>query len=327
MTPTLQESPTAAPVLAGFQDWACRLDADTEEGVRKLRTSFRYARPDAGVPSDCAIRVELAERLEPLLRISRRGRPLPLLEKLVGPEWKYLRPLPGSGRPVWANLVLGVEPALEQLDDDLRILQPRYWLVYAHLAFHGLLLVERPVFTLHAAVCGVSGRAVVLLGPSRSGKSTLSWALHERGGDLHSDEWAVVRESDFRLYPIRRDPSLRPGGVEALGRAREDHGWQEGKPGDLKCVLPPREPAASCPPDRVSLFFLDGFAQEAAVSPIGGGEAVRRVVAAMGYRGPSLAVRLDLAAELIERYPSHRLVVGNPHATALLVAETARRDG
>jgi hypothetical protein len=66
---------------------------------------------------------------------------------------------------------------------------------------------------VHAGAVGWGGRAVLLPGASRAGKSTLVAALLRAGAHYYSDEYAVL-DPQGRLHPFARPLSLRsPGGA------------------------------------------------------------------------------------------------------------------
>jgi hypothetical protein len=79
---------------------------------------------------------------------------------------------------------------------------------------------------LHAGVVGWRGRAVLLPGASRAGKSTLVAALLRAGARYYSDEYAVLDPRGL-VHPFARRLSLRPAdgtaprrcGPEAFGAA------------------------------------------------------------------------------------------------------------
>jgi len=102
------------------------------------------------------------------------------------------------------------------------------------LESHARLLVaarsRRGVF-LHAGAVAWGGRAIVLPGGSRSGKTTLVAELVKAGAAYLSDEFAVIRGG--RVVPYPKSLSVRdrhegdrqrPVGVSALG------GWQQRRP-------------------------------------------------------------------------------------------------
>jgi hypothetical protein len=61
---------------------------------------------------------------------------------------------------------------------------------------------------VHAGVVGWHGGAIVLPGPSRSGKSSLVAALLRAGADYYSDEYAVI-DGEGHVHPYARPLLLR----------------------------------------------------------------------------------------------------------------------
>jgi hypothetical protein len=134
------------------------------------------------------------------------------------------------------------------------------------LESHARLLVaarsRRGVF-LHAGAVAWRGRALVLPGGSRSGKTTLVAELVRAGAAYLSDEFAVIRGDRVEPYPKPlsvRDPHeedrQRPVGVSALG------GWQQRRPVPVGLVvLAEFERGAAwrvqaLPPGRAMLLLL-----------------------------------------------------------------------
>ena len=148
---------------------------------------------------------------------------------------------------------------------------------------HARLLVaarsRRGVF-LHAGAVAWRGRAIVIPGASRSGKTTLVAELVRAGAAYLSDEFAVIRGDRVVPYPKPlsvRDPreqgSQKPLSVSSLG------GWQQREPMPVGLVvLAAFEPGASWRMRRLSpgraLLSLLSHAVAARISP-------REVVAAL----------------------------------------------
>jgi hypothetical protein len=79
-----------------------------------------------------------------------------------------------------------------------------------------LAVTAREHVFVHAGVVTWKGRAVVLPGRSRAGKSTLVAALLEAGATYFSDEFAVL-DAHGRVHPYARRLSLRrPGGTDRV---------------------------------------------------------------------------------------------------------------
>jgi hypothetical protein len=85
---------------------------------------------------------------------------------------------------------------------------------------HRLLLEQslgrtEQAIVLHAGAVAAGGRALLILGESWAGKTTLVQALCERGFELLSDDYAPLRCSDLRVLPFPRALGRRSPGVTA----------------------------------------------------------------------------------------------------------------
>lgn len=69
--------------------------------------------------------------------------------------------------------------------------------------------------TIHASCVVIGGRGVLLAGRSGSGKSDLALRLIDRGGDLVSDDYTLVRRAGARL--IASAPATIAGRIEVRG--------------------------------------------------------------------------------------------------------------
>lgn len=69
--------------------------------------------------------------------------------------------------------------------------------------------------TLHASTVAIDGRAVLITGPSGSGKSDLALRLIDRGFTLVSDDQTIVRKDGTRL--LASAPSTIAGKLEIRG--------------------------------------------------------------------------------------------------------------
>lgn len=69
---------------------------------------------------------------------------------------------------------------------------------------------------VHSAAVERGGRAIMLPGPTGSGKSTLCAAMAARGWRLLSDEFAILRPGDIRLLPNPRPMSLKNDAIALM---------------------------------------------------------------------------------------------------------------
>jgi len=79
---------------------------------------------------------------------------------------------------------------------------------------------------LHASAVAVEGRAVLISGPSGSGKSDLALRLIDRGFTLVSDDRTIVRKEDSRLIasaPERTKGKLEIRGIGIVDMETVDH--------------------------------------------------------------------------------------------------------
>jgi hypothetical protein len=70
---------------------------------------------------------------------------------------------------------------------------------------------------VHAGVVEWGGRAILIPGTSRSGKTTLVEALLRAGATYYSDEYAVL-DAAGRVHPFARPLRVRSGGAPGRGR-------------------------------------------------------------------------------------------------------------
>jgi hypothetical protein len=132
-------------------------------------------------------------------------------EGLLPPGWLRCAPAPDDLRfslsaAAGAYHIEGAGPvvATTDLDVALGVLDAQ---IRAHVALHA----PRHIF-IHAAVVETHGRAIVIPGPSFSGKTTLAVALLEAGATYYSDEFAVL-DRDGLVHPYAKPLSIRANGA------------------------------------------------------------------------------------------------------------------
>ncbi len=73
---------------------------------------------------------------------------------------------------------------------------------------------------LHAGAVVKNGRALIVAGPPRSGKSTLVLELVKKGYSFYSDDICPLNRESRRVYPFPRSPWARPGRFRAVPDVR-----------------------------------------------------------------------------------------------------------
>jgi hypothetical protein len=151
--------------------------------------------------NDPSVLPRIVERLPPGWKPARSSNSREIYSLLVGGPGAR----PGVKRyhlvyqgPTRISRTHDLEEAIEALESDLRL----YVAMWA----------DRKVF-VHAGVVEWEGRALVLPGPSYTGKSTLVAALVRAGARYFSDEYAVL-DSRGRVHPYRAELRMRVPGTE-----------------------------------------------------------------------------------------------------------------
>ena len=149
--------------------------------------------------NDPSVLPRIVERLPPGWKPTRSSNPREIYSLFVGGAAR-----PGVRRvhlvyqgPTRVSRTHDLDEAIEALESDLRL----YVAMWAN----------RRVF-VHAGVVEWQGQAIVLPGPSYSGKSTLVDALVRAGARYYSDEYAVL-DPRGRVHPYPAPLSLRVPGV------------------------------------------------------------------------------------------------------------------
>ena len=205
-----------------------------------------------------------------------------------------------------------------------------------------VLLQQRGVATLHAAAVQSAGGAVLLLGRSGHGKSSLAAALVERGHALLADDVTGVVLNDGRATALPAFASLRLW-TETLEKMRSSPAvrsrvrqglekyWVEASkacaqplPVRAAIVLKPYHgrdiDMAPVPPNSTFWQLLEHTHRKRALKALGQRPAHFRVVAAMARQVPMLLARRPrhpfLLDELAERVEEHVAEIGTVSAAA-----------
>jgi len=139
----------------------------------------------------------------------------------------------------------------------------------------------------HAAALEIDGAALLTVGPSRAGKSTLSAAVLAAGGAVISDDSVILgldNEGAPSAGALRRDLWLRDGSVELLPEALRARLWEASSFGERRWGLEraafPELFRTSVRPQTIVLLHRDLRVR---------GFALRRVSSAEGLAGLILA--------------------------------------
>ncbi|NIJ37330.1 HprK-related kinase A [Sphingopyxis panaciterrae] len=138
---------------------------------------------------------------------------------------------------------------------------------------------------LHASAVAKHGRAIIMSGESGSGKSTLAALLGEDGWRLMGDEFTLIDPASGDAFAFPRAVSLKNQAIaEVAGRVDPSRlgPLLAGTPkGDIRHLIPRADAiAAMHEPARPALLLFPRFGGEAAIEPMGEGEAFVRLTEA-----------------------------------------------
>ncbi len=175
---------------------------------------------------------------------------------------------------------------------------------------------------LHAGTVARQGRALLLVGPPESGKTSLTLGLGLRGWSLLGDEVALLESDALGVRACRRDLILRPGTQALLfpqAPQIPDFKWAEGN-----CYFSPR--LVGPPPDdraEPAKLIFPALRLGAAVvrQPLGSAEAARRILEQAMNLGDWGAAGVELVGRLVERCPALELVFGDAREAAGALSE------
>ena len=135
---------------------------------------------------------------------------------------------------------------------------------------------------LHASAVAKDGRALIMSGESGSGKSTLAALLGEGDWRLMGDEFTLIEPASGDALAFPRAVSLKNAGIAEMA-SRVDASrlgpLLAGTPkGDIRHLIPRTNAiAAMREPVRPALLLFPRFGGEAAIEPMGEGEAFVRL--------------------------------------------------
>lgn len=194
----------------------------------------------------------------------------------------------------------------------------------------GRVLAHRGHLVLHAAVLVIKGQAVLIAGPTGSGKTTLCLAALRAGASVVTDDLVLVRvgaSGDAQLRAFRRDLWLRKAGLDlvdgAQGSADEPDFYDE--QGDPRWLMrrtddDPRLPVSWQGSPRVVLLDAGGFPADTMVTTASPSHGVAvlaaassplflsRAFATESARGFATLGRLTGSAEVFSMTPGRDLL-------------------
>jgi len=328
-----------------FGDGLLEIDADGPLLVHELAEQYGECTAVAGEPEPksivrCSVRTSADGRLalvgfhEPA-KLDAAGialdllshpteRPLYREREATAEGWRVIGPS-GGGEPVLAA-------KLGEVLVDLRQMRPGF---LVELVVTPTLSLQRQLLFIHAAGIGIGAAGTLLIGPTGTGKTTLSLALAARGHDFFGDDIAAVRLATAELLPFRRTASMRPGpharaladfaATECFERAT----YADGRP-RIAVHVSRQFPASSASPLRLRrAFFLRQFTELPAVEPfiptmgaIGSQPSIslnRTLWLTWGTSPGRRLLQFMLFVQLLSRIPCAFLDAGTPDATADLI--------
>ena len=178
---------------------------------------------------------------------------------------------------------------------------------------------ESAFFFFHAGAVSRNGKAVILAGTPRMGKTTLVMSLILAGWDFCSDEVACLSKTTGEVFPFPRKINLREDTVERLSLDPASLLIPSGvKPEEPEYAvdaeaLPGVKISAPCAP--AALVFLRGFGDRTLLEPTAPSNALFELAESsiLPLKDPAKAL-FDLAAPLGE-LPCFRLVAGDLEET------------
>jgi hypothetical protein len=184
---------------------------------------------------------------------------------------------------------------------------------------------RRPdLFFVHSAVLELGGRAVLLVAPSGTGKSTTAWALSHHGFRYLSDELAPIDPGTLRVHPFPRALHLK-----ATPPARYPLSPAASRTGRSIHVAPGDLPGGVCRDSQrlgavVFLHRARGTTTES-IRPVSAAEAAATLLAnalnPLAHRGDGL----DPAVAVARSTPCFSLALGDVDATCHLLKRTIER--
>jgi len=169
--------------------------------------------------------------------------------------------------------------------------------------------------TFHAGAVSLAQHGIMLPGPQRCGKSTLTLGLLLRGGRYLSEDVAVLEHESLQLMPCGGGVSLRPDGVtkypELMGRWTPIPSKCDGDPYEQVAFTSPDllgAPFADCCPLTMIVFpSYDTCARPARMEALTPAQAVLRLLQSCIDLGANMDRGLDIVIAIAEKAESYSL--------------------
>lgn len=191
---------------------------------------------------------------------------------------------------------------------------------------------SRDFHLVHAAALAYRGNALLVVGDSMAGKTTLAVLLTALGLEYYSDDVAPLHRRERKVYPFRRAAGVRlPGGRRGYGVP-----GAYGREGGIAPAPPPCAPAwvfvldwsASSGRTRIDATVQQVDPREAALEVLR--HTLNRRPQGALYRlhgeHPHLKMYVEILASL-EGAACFRLLPGTPESTVRALCDVIGRDG
>jgi hypothetical protein len=228
-------------------------------------------------------------------------------QTMLPPGWRAVDRLPSVRFGLWSDGLITVDGARSDGSPDRKSSLLKLGSVVRH---H--IAIEAPGLTfVHAGVVDIDGCAIVIPGPSFTGKSMLVAELVRLGATYVSDEYAVI-DRNGQLVPFAKPLSIRAGRHDPLGLL----------------VDVPEERVAHCPV-RAGLIVVTAYAPGAHWHPSvrspgeGALALLQNTVSARRRPGPALSATGHVARDAVTLFGRR----GEASDAAGAVLETALLHG
>jgi len=175
------------------------------------------------------------------------------------------------------------------------------------------------LYFVHSAALEFQGKACMLIGPSKSGKSTTTWALLHQGFRYLSDELAPVDPKTLQVHPYPRSLWLRRVSPGAGHRGRKiQTGW-------MLCIPTNEFPggAVDRPIPLDAVFFVRHNPQSPhpSLRTVARSTAIAQILASALNPGAHSGHGLDAAIEIATRAACYQLLTADLDETCAIVKE------